>query len=221
MKRDCKNRVYRPVCFISDSLPFFGRHGRPGAEGKSPDVYELWNRGDCSREGSCATWVCAHVRKWAAHKRTNELTTMPPPNIITPLRPEVFARYLASHPNGQFVYRIVSTTLSGADIGCQGSQESTSTSNFVGARIDSNFSRQQISKEMQQNYSCSPFSKPPLPYFITSALGVCSKQNGYFGVILDLSRPCGKSVNDSFNISQFPTEALQHGWRRSFAPQNR
>lgn len=48
-----------------------------------------------------------------------------------------------------------------------------------------------------------PFPEPPLPNFRTSGLGIVSKKNEKWRVILHLSSPTGVSINDSISREDY------------------
>jgi hypothetical protein len=118
------------------------------------------------------------------------------PGLNTPLRPGVFALLLSDHPDKQFVQRLCDMLRYGANIGYCGPIFSQSTPNSKSVTLYPKVVSDYISNEVALGHSRGPFPSPPLSDFVTSALGVVQKKSGGYRLIMDLSRPISRSVND-------------------------
>ena len=126
-----------------------------------------------------------------------------PKRILTPLKPEVFSKYLSNYPDRIFVANLIHNITHGADIGYTGPKHSRSVPNSLSARIHECALTEAIKKEVALSHSIGPFSAPPLSDFIVNSLAVRPKPNGSVRVIMDLSRPTGASVNDFIDKEAF------------------
>ena len=114
----------------------------------------------------------------------------------TPLRADVFRKYLDEHPDRVSVERLLNMIESGADVGYVGPRLGFTVPNAKSADTYSEQLSQSIAKEISRGHTVGPFLSPPLPKFVTNSLGVRPKPNGDYRIIMDLSRPAHQSVND-------------------------
>ena len=120
-----------------------------------------------------------------------------PTTIRTLLRPEIFAKYLSSHPDHNYANDVMAILVHGAYLGYNGPRTSRITPNSPSALIHKQLLVDSVSKEVSALHTCGPFNYPPLPNFVSSLLFVIPKKNSNkFRAILNLSSPEGESIND-------------------------
>eukprot|EP00731_Ephydatia_muelleri_P036952 Em0362g2a len=105
----------------------------------------------------------------------------------TPLRRLAFERELKGHPDKAWV----SWLLNGIDNG-------VSTATMHPEIVDA-----ELLKEVELGRILGPFSQRPLEHLRTSDLGAVPKKNGKWRVILHLSAPEGRSINDFIAKEEF------------------
>ena len=124
----------------------------------------------------------------------------------TPLSAAAFRRLLQHHPDGDLVRFITETITHGASIAFNGPRHNRFTKNSRSACIHANVLRNSIAEEVERGHARGPFDSKPFQNFTVSSLGVRPKKDGGHRIILDLSQPCGDSINDYIDASQMPLE---------------
>lgn len=128
---------------------------------------------------------------------------LPRPHLFTPVRAAALERALLAHPDRPFVIHLVDGFTNGFRLGFTGSRQTTSTPNSKSSRDNADSVTAYINKELSLRHTVGPFPTPPLPHFVTSAIGAASKKSGGIRVTMDLSRPRGYSVNDSISRKDY------------------
>ena len=79
----------------------------------------------------------------------------------TPLRPQVFARFLTSHPDSSFVSELVNSLTHGFNIGYEGPRTQLTAPNLASARQHAKVVNDALSKEIAENRMAGPYPTPP------------------------------------------------------------
>ena len=119
--------------------------------------------------------------------------------IITPLVLEHWESMLASHPDRKFVRYILQGIHDGFRIGFDGSKPvGSARKNMMSAIEHPGVVSDYLKKEMERGVLLGSFEKVLVPGVVTSRFGMIPKsgQNGKWRLIVDLSYPEGRSVND-------------------------
>ena len=125
-------------------------------------------------------------------------------SLCTPLRPLVFERELASHPDHNFVSSIVQGITLGVKIGYTGPQCTLICSNLPSAHLNPQVIEDTLRRECEAGRMAGPFAEPPLPNFRSSGIGlVPAKKGGGWRMIHHLSAPVGGSINDFIDAKAF------------------
>jgi len=120
----------------------------------------------------------------------------------TPLEWQVWASFLASHPDQRFANYIVSGIKEGFRIGFdyQGHRCEKARNNMQSAHEHPQVIRDYIAQECAEGRILGPFVLSKLPDVQVSRFGVIPKKgHNKWRLILDLSSPEGRSVNDGIN----------------------
>lgn len=123
-------------------------------------------------------------------------------SINTPLQVEAWERCLEKHPDLAFVDYILSGIKCGFRIGFDTEQQLVkSKHNMHSAYAQPEVVTQQLAKDCKKGFTMGPLSLADLPQVHTSRIGVIPKkhQPGQWRLIVDLSSPSGKSINDGIN----------------------
>ena len=84
----------------------------------------------------------------------------------------------------------------GFDIGYTGKCFPVCTKNLLSALHNPGSVSEAISKELSRGHIAGPFASPPFPDLHCSPLGCVSKKDGSYRLIIDLSSPPDRSVNE-------------------------
>ena len=123
-------------------------------------------------------------------------------HVITPLRWRQWAQALAQHPDRQFVSYVVEGIRSGFRVGSNYAQVQYSPAkrNMPSAEEHANIVTDYLKAEVTQGRVCGPFVPASWPQVQISRFGVIPKSTpGKWRLILDLSSPEGRSVNDGID----------------------
>ena len=83
--------------------------------------------------------------------------------IHTPLRPQVFARFLNSHPNQAFVSNLIYSLTYGFNIGYTGPRLTLTAPNLPSAYQQPHIVDEALNKEVAEHRMAGPFLTPPYP----------------------------------------------------------
>lgn len=111
---------------------------------------------------------------------------------------------LADHPDQSLVASIVAGFEFGFDIGFRGTLTDTFCKNNKSALRHREGVTEAIKKEISRGHTAGPFNHPPFPINHVSPLGAVPKPDGTIRLIMDLSQPVGRSVNDFISKEEFP-----------------
>lgn len=161
-----------------------------------PFVFEVQNAHTCT----FAQPVGEATRDVPAPGRHNDINSQ---TTCTPLRPQVFARFLASHPNEAFVSRLIHSLTNGFDIGYVGPHTQLTAPNLPSAYQYPSVVDEALQKEIAEHRLAGPYSAPPFNNLHCSGIGVVPKKDGGWRLIYHLSAPSGHSINDFINKDEF------------------
>ena len=113
---------------------------------------------------------------------------------------------LSDHPDQSLVASIVAGFEFGFDIGFRGTLTDTFTKNNKSAFLHKDGVTKAIQKELTLGHTAGPFDHPPFPINHISPLGAVPKPDGSIRLIMDLSQPVGRSVNDFISKEEFPCQ---------------
>eukprot|EP00731_Ephydatia_muelleri_P033689 Em0035g26a len=121
----------------------------------------------------------------------------------TPLRRLAFERELKGHPDKAWVSWLLNGIDNGVSTGYNGPHFPFTARNLTSALQHPEIVDAELLKEVELGRILSPFSQRPLEHLRTSGLGAVPKKNGKWRVILHLSAPEGRSINDFIAKEEF------------------
>ena len=107
-----------------------------------------------------------------------------------------FELLLRSHSDRILVNYILDGLRAGFDIGYLGSSVASQPKNLRSAFQHRHLLATAVDKEVQRGHTAGPFSHPPFPITHCSPIGAVEKDDGTCRLVMDLSRPEGKSINE-------------------------
>ncbi len=119
--------------------------------------------------------------------------------INTPLQADAWQRCLEKHPDLDYVHYILTGIREGFRIGFNLQQPlQKSRRNMQSAYSHREVVAKQLTSDCQKGFTLGPFAQSDFPHIHSSRIGVIPKkhQQGKFRLIVDLSSPSGKSIND-------------------------
>ena len=120
--------------------------------------------------------------------------------IVTPLLWRAWSDALQGYPDQQFAHTIVEGIRDGFHIGYNRSrgQPTSASRNMRSALEHQDVVSTYIARERALGRVLGPFTRPPFQDFCISSFGVIPKRNqpGKWRLIMDLSSPDGRSIND-------------------------
>ena len=120
----------------------------------------------------------------------------------TPLRPQIFARFLTCHPDSDFVSQLIQSLTHGFNIGYQGPHTCLTAPNLMSAHQHPQIIDEALKKEVAENRMAGPYSTPPYSNLRCSGIGVVPKKDGGWRLINHLSAP-SSSINDFIDVKDF------------------
>ena len=123
--------------------------------------------------------------------------------IHTPLRPQIFARFLSSHPDQSYVYNLIQSLTYGFNIGYTGPHLPLTAPNLPSAYQYPNTVDEALNKEVAEQRIAGPFPTPPYLNLRCSGVGVIPKKDGGWRLINHLSAPAGQSINDFIDPHEY------------------
>ena len=128
-----------------------------------------------------------------------------PTTISTPVSVHLLRHELRNHPNQSLVAYLLDGFTNGFNIGYTGERFPVCTKNLLSTLNNPGPVSEAISKELSRGHIAGPFTSPPFPNLHCSPLGCVPKKDGSYRLIIDLSSPPGRSVNekipkDSFSV---------------------
>ena len=133
-----------------------------------------------------------------------------PVSMVSPLKAEEFARALTNHPDQRQVAFVLDGLRNGFRLGFhQYRKLKSAKGNKLSANQHTDVIDRYLANEVSLRRVAGPFSSPPVSNLHISSIGVIPKkgQPGKWRLIVDLSSPGGRSVNDGINPEDF---ALQY-----------
>ena len=126
-----------------------------------------------------------------------------PEGVHSSVNIDLLAKLLANHPRQDLVAYVLEGFRNGFDIGYRGEFFVTQPKNLLSAQQNQLSVSTAISKEVTRGHTAGPFLHPPLRPLHCSPLGAVPKKDGTFRIILDLSSPRGRSVNEGISAELF------------------
>ena len=121
----------------------------------------------------------------------------------TPLRPQIFARFLTCHPDSDFVSQLIQSLTHGFNIGYQGPHTCLTAPNLISAHQHPQIIDKALKKEVAENRMAGPYSTPPYSNLRCSGIGVVPKKDRGWRLINHLSAPSDSSINDFIDVKDF------------------
>ena len=118
------------------------------------------------------------------------------PGAHTPLRHAQFEPELSQHPDKAWVSKLLHGLSFGVRLGYTGPRQATFARNLPSAHEHPEAIETELTKECAAGRILGPYPRPPVPRLHCSGLGAVPKKNGSWRMILHLSAPAGKSIND-------------------------
>ena len=110
---------------------------------------------------------------------------------------------LSDHPNQPLVEYILDGLTHGFDIGFKGKFSETRPNNNKSAAEYSAAVSKAIQKEVDRGHTAGPFDEPPFESLHCSPIGAIPKKDGTVRLVMDLSQPRGKSINEGIEKEDF------------------
>ena len=139
-----------------------------------------------------------HTRAKGVQGAPNELS-----GAHTPLRHAQFERELTGHPDKAWVSKLLTAIKIGVRIGHTGPRHYTHARNLSSAFQHPEVIDQELAKECDAGRILGPFTTSPIYPLQCSGLGAIPKKNGKWRMIMHLSAPAGRSVNDGIHPEEF------------------
>ena len=122
---------------------------------------------------------------------------------LTPLRHSQFERELVNHPDKAWTHWLLSSIKKGVALGYDGPRGPSEAHNLKSALEHSQVIDEELRKECLASRILGPFSSRPIKNLKCSGLGAVPKKGGKWRMILHLSAPLGKSINDYISKENF------------------
>ena len=119
-----------------------------------------------------------------------------PTTSKTPVNMNLLHNESRNHPNQISVSYLLDGFTSGFDIGCTCERILVCTTNLLSALHNPGPVSEAISKELCQDHIAGPFASRPFPDLHCPPLGCVPEKYGLYRLILDLSSPPSRSVNE-------------------------
>ena len=143
-----------------------------------------------------AQTVVAVTESGPAPSRLADSSPIHAHTIHTPLQPQLFARFLNTHPNKAFASKLLLSLRFGFRIGYNGPHSPLTAPNLRSALEHPDVVDEALRKEVAENRIAGPYSYPPYQNLRCSGLGVVPKSDGSWRLIYHISAPIGNSIND-------------------------
>ena len=121
----------------------------------------------------------------------------------TPLRHVQFERELAGHPDKAWVSKVLTAIKIGVRIGHTDPRHYTHARNLSSAFQHPEVIDQELAKERDVGRILGPFTTTLIYPLHCSGFGAIPKKNGKWRMIMHLSAPVGRSVNDGIHPDDF------------------
>ena len=119
------------------------------------------------------------------------------------LRHAQFECELVHHPDKAWVSSLLQHMKHGFQLGYTGSRTFSQACNLPSATRHPAVIDAELVKECAADRVLGPFTVPPLPHLRCSGLGAVPKKDGRWRMILHLSAPAGRSINDFIDRDQY------------------
>ena len=110
---------------------------------------------------------------------------------------------LSSHPDQAWCSRLLNSLQLGTTIGYQGPRFARTAPNLPSASKHPEVITEELRKECARDHIAGPYIKPPLHNLQCSGVGVVPKKNGSWRMIMHLSSPPLRSINDGIDKEDY------------------
>ena len=129
---------------------------------------------------------------------------LPAPLTHTPVNTHLLSSLLSGHPRRDFTSYLLQGLNIGFRVGYDGPHTARPAPNLRSSLARPQVIDSYLEAECQAGHTVGPFPSPPLPNFVINPLGaVPKKRSGNWRLIMHLSYPPGRSVNDGIDIRHF------------------
>ena len=177
-------------------------HATYTAEGKESASGTLQDAGQGGRNAS------SHTSAGSQAARVSTLAKCVPnvlelQRALTPLRHSQFERELVNHPDKAWTHWLLSSIKNGVALGYDGPHGSSEAHNLKSSLEHTQVIDEELRKECLASRILGPFSSRPIKNLKCSGLGAVPKKSWKWRMILHLSAPLGKSINDHISKENF------------------
>ena len=171
-------------------------HATYTAEGK--EICKWYNAGRCTRGGENAS---SHTSAGTQAARVSTLAKGVPnvlelQRALTPLRHSQFESELVNHPDKTWTHWLLSSIRNGVALGYDGPCGPSEAHNLKSALEHTQVIDEELRKKCLVGRIFGLFSSRPIKNLKCSGLGAVPKKGGKWHMILHLSAPPGRSIND-------------------------
>ena len=110
---------------------------------------------------------------------------------------------LSSHPDQVWCSRLLNSLKRGTTIGYQGPRSAQSAPNLPSAAQHPDIITEELRKECARDHIAGPYPQPPFKNLQCSGVGVVPKKNGSWRMIMHLSSPRLRSINDGIDKEDY------------------
>ena len=126
-----------------------------------------------------------------------------PANPISPVNTEKLEEELAGYPDPELADYLIERFIYGFDIGYSGKRFPLRSKNLHSAPSNASAVTEAISKELSRGHVAGPLTKAPFENLHCSPLGAVPKKDGSYHLIIDLSSPPGRSINEGISKDDY------------------
>ena len=123
--------------------------------------------------------------------------------VSSPLRLLPFKDELSDHPDAAWVKRLLHGIEHGVHLGYHGPRCHRIAKNLASAFQHPQIIDKEIQKEVDLGRILGPYTSPPMPSLQCSGVGVVAKKSGGWRMIMHLSAPPDRSINDGIDKQEF------------------
>ena len=126
-----------------------------------------------------------------------------PANPTSPVNIEKLKEELAGYPDPELADYLIQGFTYGFDIGYSGKRFPLQSKNLHSALSNTSAVTEAISKELSRGHVAGPFIKALFENLHCSPLGAVPKKDGSYCLIIDLSSPPGRSINEGISKDDY------------------
>ena len=126
-----------------------------------------------------------------------------PANPTSPANIEKLKEELAGYPDPELADYLIQGFTYGFDRGYSGKRFPLRSKNLHSALSNASAVTEAISKELSRGHVAGPFTKAPFENLHCSPLGAVPKKDGSYLLIIDISSPPGRSINEGISKDNY------------------